>query len=78
MARIAFFSIYAFGHTNPTLAVVRELIRRGHRVRYYSFTPFQKAIEAAAGSVSCATPIFRLLPPMWTDRWGGILRGWWR
>ena len=49
MARIAFFSIYAFGHTNPTLAVVRELTRRGHRVRYYSFTPFQKAIEAAGG-----------------------------
>ena len=49
MARIAFFSIYAFGHTNPTLAVVGELTRRGHRVRYYSFTPFQKAIEAAGG-----------------------------
>ena len=49
MARIAFFSIYAFGHTNPTLAVVRELTRRGHRVRYYSFSPFQKAIEAAGG-----------------------------
>ena len=49
MARIAFFSIYAFGHTNPTLAVVGELTRRGHRVRYYSFSPFQKAIEAAGG-----------------------------
>lgn len=49
MARIAFFSIYAFGHTNPTLAVVGELTRRGHRVRYYSFTPFQKAIKAAGG-----------------------------
>ena len=49
MARIAFFSIYAFGHTNPTLAVVGELTRRGHRVRYYSFSPFQKAIKAAGG-----------------------------
>ena len=35
MYRIAFFSIYAHGHTNPTLPVVRELTCRGHQVRYY-------------------------------------------
>ena len=45
MARIAFFSIYAFGHTNPTLAVVGELTRRGHRVRYYSFEEFRARLE---------------------------------
>ena len=64
MARIAFFSIYAFGHTNPTLAVVGELTRRGHRVRYYSFSPFQKAIEAAGGEfVRCDA----YLPPPPSD-----------
>ena len=68
MARIAFFSIYAFGHTNPTLAVVGELTRRGHRVRYYSFPHFRKRSRRRAGSASCATPIFRLLPLMWTAR----------
>ena len=31
---IAFFCIPAHGHTNPTLAVVRELTARGHTVRY--------------------------------------------
>ena len=38
MYRIAFFSIYAHGHTNPTLPVVRELTCRGHQVRYYSLS----------------------------------------
>lgn len=63
MARIAFFSIYAFGHTNPTLAVVGELTRRGHRVRYYSFTPFQKAIEAAGGEFDTIVYTSRAFQP---------------
>ena len=46
MYRIAFFSIYAYGHTNPTLAVVRALTALGHQVRYYSFAPFRAGIEA--------------------------------
>ena len=66
MARIAFFSIYAFGHQPRWRG--GKLTRRGHRVRYYSFSPFQKAIEAAGGECVCATPIFRLLPLMWTAR----------
>lgn len=47
MARIAFFSIPAHGHTNPTLGVVKELVRRGHEVLYYSYEPFREKIEAA-------------------------------
>ena len=47
MAQIVFFCIPAWGHTNPTLGVVRELVRRGHQVRYYSYEPFRRAIEAA-------------------------------
>ena len=47
MSRIAFFCIPAHGHTNPTLGVVRELISRGHEVRYYSYAPFRAAIEEA-------------------------------
>ena len=31
MSRIVFFSIPAYGHTNPTVEVVRQLVRRGHR-----------------------------------------------
>ena len=44
---IVFFCIPAHGHTNPTLGVVRELVSRGHRVRYYSYEMLREKIEAA-------------------------------
>ena len=47
MSRIVFFCIPAHGHTNPTLGVVRELVSRGHEVRYYSYEPFREKIQAA-------------------------------
>ena len=45
MKKIAFFCIPAFGHTNPTLGVVKELVEQGNQVWYYSFRQFQTAIE---------------------------------
>ena len=54
MCRIAFFCIPAWGHTNPTLQVVKALTEQGHAVEYYSFPPFREAIEAAgARFVNC-------------------------
>lgn len=54
MSKIVFFCIPAYGHTNPTLGVVRELVRRGHQVKYYSYEPFRAVIEAAgADFVPC-------------------------
>ena len=54
MAKIVFFCIPAHGHTNPTLGVVRELVRRGHSVWYYSYDAFREKIEAAGATfVSC-------------------------
>ncbi|MCM1578129.1 MAG: glucosyltransferase, partial [Ruminococcus sp.] len=47
MSKIAFFCIPAHGHTNPTLGVVKELVKRGHEVLYYSYSPFREKIEAA-------------------------------
>ena len=48
------FCIPAYGHTNPTIGVVRELVRRGHSVRYYSFDEFRERIEAAGAEyVGC-------------------------
>ena len=44
MKNIMFFCIPAYGHHNPTIAVVKELIKRGNRVRYYSFYEFQEKI----------------------------------
>lgn len=54
MSTIVFFCIPAYGHTNPTLGVVRELAARGHKVVYYSYDTMRKPIEAAgAAFVSC-------------------------
>ena len=35
------------GHTNPTLPLTRELIRRGHRMTYVNAEAFRARIEAA-------------------------------
>ena len=54
MSKIAFFGIPAHGHTNPTLEVVKELIRRGHEVRYYSYDSLKRKIEeTGAEYISC-------------------------
>lgn len=54
MAKIVFFSIPAYGHTNPTLGLVRELTARGHQVSYYSYEKFRSRIGAAgANFISC-------------------------
>lgn len=54
MSKIVFFCIPAWGHTNPTLGVVRELVSRKHQVWYYSYEPWRSEIEAAGATfVSC-------------------------
>ncbi|MBQ8802888.1 MAG: glucosyltransferase [Tyzzerella sp.] len=54
MSKIAFFCIPAHGHTNPTLEVVKELIRLGHEVRYYSYDMMKEKIETTgAVFISC-------------------------
>jgi len=64
MSKIVFFSIPAYGHTNPTIEVVRALTQRGNTVRYYSFDMFRGKIEAAGAQfVSCDA----YLPPIPKD-----------
>lgn len=54
MSKIAFFNIPAHGHTNPTLEVVKELIKRGHEVWYYSYDIMKEKIEATGAKyISC-------------------------
>lgn len=54
MSKIVFFNIPAYGHTNPTIAVVDELVKRGHEVWYYSFHEFKDKIEnAGAKFIPC-------------------------
>lgn len=50
MATLLFFNHPAQGHTNPTLPLVAELVRRGERVIYYSQSEFREAIEQAGAS----------------------------
>ena len=59
--RVLWFCIPAFGHTNPTIEVVRELVRRGHEVRYYSFEDFREKIEGAGAEF---VPCDAYLPPI--------------
>ena len=54
MSKIVFFNIPAYGHTNPTLGVVKELVSRGHQVWYYSYNIMRKEIESAGATfISC-------------------------
>ena len=45
MAKLLFFNIPAYGHVNPTLPVVTELVQRGHHVIYYNSDTFEQAIK---------------------------------
>lgn len=60
MSKIVFFCIPAYGHTNPTIEVVRELVKRGHQVHYYSFHEFRSRIEEA-GAVCIPCDVY--MPP---------------
>ncbi|HBF3471801.1 TPA: glucosyltransferase [Clostridioides difficile] len=53
MSKIVFFSIPAYGHTNPTIEVVRELVDRGNEVLYYSFNEFKDKIEGSGAKFIC-------------------------
>lgn len=60
MSNIMFFNIPAHGHTNPTLPVVCELVKRGHRVRYYSTSEFRDKIESTGAEY---VSIEKYMPP---------------
>ena len=42
--RYLFAPIPVTGHVNPGLPIARELVRRGHDVRWYSTPRFKRAI----------------------------------
>lgn len=46
MKKIVFMSVPAAGHINPTLAVVKELVRRKVKVLYYATSDFKEALES--------------------------------
>lgn len=63
MSKIVFFCIPAYGHTNPTIPVVKELTERGHEVWYYSFNMFKERIESAGAKfITCDEYLPELRP----------------
>lgn len=50
MAKVLFFNLPAYGHMNPTLPLVAELVHRGEHVIYYSSEAFRPAIEQAGAT----------------------------
>lgn len=54
LSKIVFFSIPAYGHTNPTIEVVRELVKNNNQVWYYSFNEFKEKVESTGAKfISC-------------------------
>jgi MGT family glycosyltransferase len=50
VSSIFFVEMPAFGHVNPSLPLVRELVRRGERVVYYNDAEFQPMLESSGAS----------------------------
>jgi MGT family glycosyltransferase len=50
MARAYFFNGGAFGHINPTLGLVAELVKRGEEIIYYATEEFRQVIEGTGAT----------------------------
>ncbi len=54
MARIMFFSLPGWESADPTLSVVRELVQRGHEIRYFGFEEQKDSIlSTGAQFIGC-------------------------
>ncbi|GCE15582.1 macrolide family glycosyltransferase [Tengunoibacter tsumagoiensis] len=77
MATYAFFNVPAWGHVNPTLAIVQELVARGHAVSYYLPEEFRATVEATGATFQ---PYVSRIGHAWTkgfadtEKGGGIIR----
>ena len=60
MARIVFLSVPAYGHLNPVLPIVRELVRRGHEVTVFDMPPFAALIEATGAKFAAYPPVMSM------------------
>ena len=52
MAKAALFTLPAQTHLNPSMAFVKELVRRGETVTYYTLEPFRQTIEGTGARFS--------------------------
>jgi MGT family glycosyltransferase len=56
MGKIGFLGTPAYGHINPTLPVVRELIARGHQITYFNNEEFQHQITQTGAAFHAYPP----------------------
>lgn len=68
---IAFLNIPAAGHVTPTLAVVEELVRRGHKVSYLAADGFAEKIASTGAEVIPYTTTLdpRTIAPTGAEDW---------
>jgi len=70
VATALFFGLPRQGHTNPTLPLVAELVRRGEHILYYSTEEYRAAIEATGAEFRDYGDIF---PPDYVSYINNIL-----
>jgi len=75
MAKYVFLEIPAYGHVNPTFAIVQELVKRGQEVIYYLPEQFKDTVEAAGAVFRSYESKLKGISPMATtsDLVGGGL-----
>ena len=49
--KFIFITMPAHAHLNPTLGIVKELVKRGHEVIVYNTPEFAKEIEDAGAKI---------------------------
>lgn len=50
MAKVLMFNFPGEGHVNPTLALIKELVKRGEEVVYYCVEEYKGKIEKTGAS----------------------------
>lgn len=64
MAKYVFLDIPAYGHVNPTLAVVQELVKRGQEVIYYLPEQFKSVVQATGATFRSYQSQMKDIAPM--------------
>lgn len=63
MSKVLFFNLPLYGHTNPTLPLVKELVQRGEEVVYYSKDHFRPMIEQTGATFRSYGDYYAAFPP---------------
>jgi MGT family glycosyltransferase len=67
----AMFTVPAHGHVNPSLAVIRELVARRHRVTYAVTDQFAEAVQEAGATPVLYETTWPTTPKAARDQWSG-------